>query len=90
MVDCCFLCGRGLTELEDKIGHKINPQKGNSEHNLLILCTKCKQKLIKSGQKIWKIPLNPLILCKYFRKISIESRKIIINKLKIMRNKENI
>lgn len=48
MVDCCFICGKNLPNLEDKIGCRINPKKGNSKCNLLIVCEDCKKNVLKN------------------------------------------
>lgn len=87
-VNFCFLCGKRFYSLEDKIGHRINPKKGNNEHNLLVVCKDCKKKLIKN--KIWDFKFNPEVLLKYFKTLGENSRKIILNKIKTLRNVNKI
>lgn len=79
LVDCCFLCGKPLKKLEEKIGHRINPKKGNTQNNLLVVCSECKKKL----QKLSIIEFKPQsrIVEKYFKKLGIETKKIILQKL---------
>lgn len=86
-VDFCFICGCELSCLEEKIGHRINPEKGNNEHNLLIVCKKCKKNVL-NNKKIYEIELKNDCIDKYFANLSQESKKIVLNKIKIMKNKQ--
>lgn len=85
-INNCFICGKPIKKLKDKLGHRINPKKGNNKHNLIIVCESCKKVL----QKVALAFIRPSkeILNKYFKLLSIEDRKIILNKLYNLRNNE--
>ena len=82
-VDCCFICGKPLKTLEDKLGHRINPKKGNSPNNMIIVCKECKKLLQKIS--IAYFIFSNTNLCRYFKKLSTYYKKLILNKIKSMR-----
>lgn len=79
LVDYCFICGKHLTALEDKQGHRINPKKGNAKNNVVILCSTCKKRMHK--EPIESIMLSKQVLEKYFKNLPIEHRKLILGKI---------
>lgn len=79
IVGCCFVCGKELILLQEKFSHRINPKKGNSELNLIIVCKDCKKILQKV--KLSDLELDKNVLKQYFSNIDIENKKIILHKL---------
>ena len=79
LVDCCFVCGKQLNDLKDKVGHRINPKKGNTKNNLLVVCEKCKKLLQKISLGDIKPQAN--IVDKYFKNLGIDCKKVILQKL---------
>lgn len=80
IVDCCFVCGKTLYSLEEKICHRLNPKKRFKPNNVIIVCEDCKRKIQKN--KDFKFDFNPLILWRYFKKYRLEQIRILIKKIK--------
>ena len=85
-INSCFVCGKTLKKLKDKLGHRINPKKGNNKYNIIIVCENCKRLLQKLTLKLVK-PTRE-IRDKYFSNLDIEDRKIIMNKIYNLQNSE--
>lgn len=82
-IDYCFVCGRPLKTLQDKLGHRINSKKGNSPNNIVIVCKDCKKVLQKVDLSYFI--LSKVNIAKYFRKLSTDYMKLILNKINLFK-----
>ena len=78
-VNYCFLCGRFLSSIKEKIIHRINTNKENKVYNVLIVCPDCKQHITKNG--IHYTDIHTEYLLKYFKNFTKECQHIVMDKV---------
>ena len=65
-INHCFVCGKNLDSIQNKIIHRINQKKGITRNNIVILCPSCKYKFSLGKLKIFLVKIPKEILNKYF------------------------
>ena len=78
-IECCFLCGHVFTSKEEKIIHRLNPKKSIKKHNVVVVCPRCKQKLLTTG--IDRYDLHTDVLEAYFTEYTRDNRHLILEKV---------
>lgn len=84
-INYCFICGKYLDNISDKFIHRINNKKGITTNNIVILCPKCKQKILSNKLKIFLIDIKQFIINRYFKNNNKDYKKIILKSLKYQR-----
>ena len=88
-VDSCFFCGKDFKNREDKHAHRLDLKKGMKPNNIIILCPMCKLAFQKIKSKIFNFSLNLDFVEKYFKNFDIDTKKIIISKIKRLNKLSN-
>jgi uncharacterized CHY-type Zn-finger protein len=79
------MCGKLLDGYKDKHLHRINTFKRHSVNNSVVLCTECKLYILKNKYSINDFLITENCIEKYFTCFSIENKKIIMNKIYILK-----
>ena len=80
-INSCFFCGKDLENIQEKIIHRINQNKGVTRNNIVILCPSCKYKCSLEKFKIFLVEIEKEILDKYFNNQDKNYKKIILRAL---------
>ena len=85
-INFCFICAKKFKNIKEKHGHRINPKKGNSENNLVILCEQCKKYFQNNRDiKVYEIKISKEVRDKYFSNIDNKNKQIILQKIREFR-----
>lgn len=86
-INYCFICGKNLDNIQDKIIHRINQKKGITKNNVVILCPKCKNEFLLGKLKIFLINIKQFIINRYFKNQDNNYKKTILKSLQYQRSK---
>jgi hypothetical protein len=86
-INYCFVCGKNLDNISDKIIHRINNTKGITKNNVVILCPKCKNDFSLGKLNIFLINIKQFIINRYFKNQDNNYKKTILKSLQYQRSK---
>lgn len=77
----CLICGTCFDGFYDKHIHRLNTKKGYTLSNTLILCSICKQRVLRAQIKLFRVKLIHSVVDLYFESFSVNLKKMFLRNL---------